>query len=100
MALKCKSHIMRTYARAKADACLPHFKDIAKYPEVCGGAVTVEVGIDHGYGCSCCNSPEIEVTLTCKRCKLASLGMPEIRSYELAELATEALAARQAKEEK
>jgi hypothetical protein len=75
MRFKCKARIVKEYARRKADVMWPECcpsggwipnPEASKYPEVCGGDVTVTVTAVAGmyFG-----DVELEIEEVCTRCK-------------------------------
>lgn len=75
MALKCQARIVREYKTRKAEVCWPETvygatpeELLAKYPEACGGDVTVKVkAVDEPYFGGA--SAKLEVEWTCSRCR-------------------------------
>lgn len=99
MALKCKARIYGTVSSGKATSIRPSLRTDAN--EVCGGNISLDVSLPYRGRCTCdeycyCESPELEISVTCSRCRNAFIdddlqsGYPYTRLKELIVKALEA----------
>lgn len=71
--MRCQSHIVATFKKAKAQSIWPINDPKNEHP-ICDGEVSLEVDIEGGGPCHCgdycyCESPEIKVYGRCTKCR-------------------------------
>ena len=70
---KCKSHLTQVMKRAKALSVWPEHDQANQHP-VCGGDISIDIGIEGGGRCYCgdycyCDGPSLKVYVTCSKCR-------------------------------
>lgn len=83
---KCSARISREFKRIKADSRHPVLTNDWTDLPVCGGLVGFSLTISQG--CRCCHDhPELEVIITCSRCKSPYFpGIERFRYHALDQL--------------
>lgn len=86
---KCSARIFKEFKRSKAESRHPVMGNEWPGLPLCGGLVTFSLSVTSG--CCCHDSSELEVTMTCSRCKSPYFPGSQAFAYSSLEVIEELL---------